>query len=217
MNVVNNMVLVLNRNWQAIDTVPVWKAFGMMAAPSKFDARVNVATAVELTDDSSMPYRPVEWEEWLTLPIRSQDATIHTARLEIRVPTIVVLAHYRSIPMVMPKLTTAEVARRDEYKDIYTGEYVSLADGNVDHLTPKSRGGRKKDWRNVGWTKRTRNSAKGNRYNHEVGLKLRKLPKAPGKRPKLDIEKIKNPHPDWMHFLKASQLLMPGVKVALSS
>src|ERR1700746_2321429 len=74
-------VLVLNRNWQAINVRTPQEAFCMMAT--------NVATGLEIEfDDESagddLSYRnphsalrtrnirPVTWEEWITLPIREQ-------------------------------------------------------------------------------------------------------------------------------------------------
>ena len=75
------MVLVLNRNWQAINIRTPQEAFCQMAT--------NVATAldIELGDgDHSQALRPVKWEEWITLPIRPQDNAVRTARNVIRVP-----------------------------------------------------------------------------------------------------------------------------------
>ena len=56
-------VLVLNRNWQAINVRTPQEAFCMMAT--------NVATGLEIEGEDHI--RPVTWEEWITLPIREQD------------------------------------------------------------------------------------------------------------------------------------------------
>src|SRR5437667_10188377 len=76
------IVLVLNRNWQAINIRTPQDAFCQMAT--------NVATAldIELGDDASAEaLRPVKWDEWITLPVRAHDASVRTARGAIRVPT----------------------------------------------------------------------------------------------------------------------------------
>ena len=52
-------VLVLNRNWQAINVRTPQEAFCMMAT--------NVATGLEIQGEDHI--RPVTWEEWSTLPI----------------------------------------------------------------------------------------------------------------------------------------------------
>ena len=57
------IVLVLNRNWQAINVRTPQEAFCMMAT--------NVATALEIEGENHI--RPVTWDEWITLPIRDGD------------------------------------------------------------------------------------------------------------------------------------------------
>ena len=54
------IVLVLNRNWQAINIRTPADAFCQMAT--------NVATALEIDGENHI--RPVTWDEWITLPIR---------------------------------------------------------------------------------------------------------------------------------------------------
>ena len=63
-------VLVLNRNWQAINVRTPQEAFCMMAT--------NVATGLEIEGEDHI--RPVTWAEWITLPIREQDEAVHTVR-----------------------------------------------------------------------------------------------------------------------------------------
>src|SRR5437899_4312828 len=78
-----SIVLVLNRNWQAINVRTPQEAFCQMAT--------NVATGldIELGDDArAEALRPVSWDEWISLPIRAQDNFVRTARGAIRVPTV---------------------------------------------------------------------------------------------------------------------------------
>jgi hypothetical protein len=63
-----SIILVLNRNWQAINIRTPQEAFCMMAT--------NVATGLEIEGEDNI--RPVTWEEWITLPIRSQDNAVQT-------------------------------------------------------------------------------------------------------------------------------------------
>jgi len=55
-----SIVLVLNRNWQAINIRTPQEAFCQMAT--------NVATGLEIEGKNHI--RPVTWEEWIRLPIR---------------------------------------------------------------------------------------------------------------------------------------------------
>ena len=64
------IVLVLNRNWQAINVRTPQEAFCMMAT--------NVATGLEIEGEDHI--RPVTWEEWIRLPIREQDEAVRTVR-----------------------------------------------------------------------------------------------------------------------------------------
>ena len=77
-----NIVLVLNRNWQAINIRTPQDAFCQMAT--------NVATALDIEGESHI--RPVKWDEWITLPVREGDNAVRTARGAIRVPTVIVAA-----------------------------------------------------------------------------------------------------------------------------
>src|SRR5438045_9276640 len=82
-------VLVLTRNWQAINVRTPQEAFCMMAT--------NVATGLEIERGDGAraeALRPVSWEEWITLPIREQDEAVHTVRGQIRVPTVIVAVNY---------------------------------------------------------------------------------------------------------------------------
>jgi hypothetical protein len=78
-------VLVLNRNWQAIDVKTPAQAFCMMANGN--------ATALDIEGEGEM--RPVRWFEWLCLPVREEDYSVRTVRGAVRVPTVLVLARYR--------------------------------------------------------------------------------------------------------------------------
>ena len=79
------IVLVLNRNWQAINIRTPQEAFCQMAT--------NVATALEIEGEDHI--RPVTWAEWITLAIREQDNAVLTVRGPIRVPTVIA---WRTLP-----------------------------------------------------------------------------------------------------------------------
>src|SRR6266404_7276592 len=124
------IVLVLNRNWQAINTRTPANAFCQMAT--------NVATALEIEcedpiDAESDPFctlhsalhtrniRPVPWDEWITLPIRDCDNAVHTVRGAIRVPTVMVAVNYARVPKKRPKLCARTIRERDGNRCQYTG------------------------------------------------------------------------------------------------
>jgi 5-methylcytosine-specific restriction endonuclease McrA len=183
-------VLVLNRNWQAINVRTPQDAFCQMAT--------NVATALEVDGES---IRPVTWDEWITLPVRPQDSAVLTMRGPIRVPTVIVALNYAKVPKKRPKLCARTIRERDGNRCQYTGVVLRPEDGNIDHVVPRSRGGRDA-WENCVWSSKTVNSKKGNRLPHEAGLKLLKQPVAVREMPVTAL--IRNAHgiPDWEPFVK---------------
>jgi 5-methylcytosine-specific restriction endonuclease McrA len=190
------IVLVLNRNWQAINIRTPQDAFCQMAT--------NVATAldIELGDNASAEaLRPVKWDEWITLPVREHDTFVRTARGAIRVPTVIVAVNYARVPKKRPKLSAKNIRERDGNRCQYTGKLLRPDEGSLDHVLPRSRGG-KDEWRNLVWSDKAVNAKKGNRLPHEAGLKLLTVPRAPKELPVTAL--IRNAHGivDWELFVK---------------
>ncbi len=183
-------VLVLNRNWQAINVRTPQDAFCQMAT--------NVATALEVDGES---IRPVTWDEWITLPVRPQDSAVLTMRGPIRVPTVIVALNYAKVPKKRPKLCARTIRERDGNRCQYTGVMLRPEEGNIDHVLPRSRGGRD-TWENLVWSGKDVNARKGNRLPHEAGLRLLKQPVAVREMPVTAL--IRNTHgiPDWEPFVK---------------
>lgn len=194
-------VLVLNRNWQAINVRTPQEAFCMMAT--------NVATGLEIDYSGSADplctlhsplFTPRAWEEWITLPIRDQDEAVHTVRGQIRVPTVIVAVNYAKVPKKRPKLCARTIRERDGNRCQYTGRVLRPDEGSLDHVVPRSRGG-KDAWENLVWSAKEVNQKKADRLPHEAGLKLRSTPQAPKTMPASQF--IRNAHgvEEWDLFL----------------
>ena len=186
-----SIVLVLNRNWQAIHVRTPQEAFCMMAT--------NVATALEIEGENHI--RPVSWDEWITLPIRPQDNAVQTVRGPIRVPTVIVAVNFARVPKKRPKLCARTIRERDDDRCQYTGRVLRPDEGSLDHVVPRSRGG-KDTWENLVWASKAVNSRKADRLPHEAGLRLLKTPRAPKELPASAT--IRNAHrvPDWKLFVE---------------
>ena len=167
-----NIVLVLNRNWQAINIRTPADAFCQMAT--------NAATALDIEGENHL--RPVAWDEWLTLPIRPQDNAVRTARGAIRVPTVIVAVNFARVPKRRPKLSARAIRERDGNRCQYTGRLLRPEEGSLDHIVPRSRGG-VDSWENLVWSAKEVNQRKANRLPHEAGLRLLNIPRAPQERP----------------------------------
>jgi 5-methylcytosine-specific restriction endonuclease McrA len=185
------IVLVLNRNWQAIHVRSPQEAFCMMAT--------NVATGLEIEGEDNI--RPVTWEEWITLSIRLQDNAVQTIRGPIRVPTVIVAVNFAKVPKKRPKLCSRTIRERDGNRCQYTGKVLKPEEGSLDHVVPRSRGGRDA-WENLVWSSKEVNSKKGDRLPQEAGLRLLSVPRAPKELPASAL--IRNAHEiaDWELFVK---------------
>ena len=200
-NILNkSIVLVLNRNWQAINIRTPQEAFCQMAT--------NVVTGLDIELGADAPpegaraeaLRPVTWEEWITLPIRPQDNAAHTVRGAIRVPTVIVAVNYAKVPKKRPKLCAKNIRERDGNRCQYTGRLLKPDEGSLDHVLPRSRGG-KDTWENLVWSSKEVNTRKADRLPHEAGLKLLNVPRAPKELPASAM--IRNAHDvaEWKLFL----------------
>src|SRR5438309_8828334 len=185
-----SIVLVLNRNWQAINIRTPADAFCQMAT--------NVATALEI--DGQNHIRPVTWDEWIALPIRDCDNAVHTVRGAIRVPTVIVAVNFARVPKKRPKLCAKSIRERDGNRCQYTGKVLKPDEGSLDHVVPRSRGG-KVARENLVWSSKAVNTKKGNRLPHEAGLKLLTVSSAPKELPVTAL--IRNAHgvAEWKLFL----------------
>jgi 5-methylcytosine-specific restriction endonuclease McrA len=201
------IVLVLNRNWQAINVRTPQEAFCMMAT--------NVATGLEIEfEDGGEAYplcapdatlrtrniRPVTWEEWITLPIRQQDESVHTVRGQVRVPTVIVAVNYAKVPKKRPKLCARAIRERDGNRCQYTGRVLRPDEGSLDHVVPRSRGG-KDAWENLVWSAKEVNHRKADRLPQEAGLKLLSTPRAPKEMPASAFIRNTNEVEEWKLFL----------------
>ena len=213
MNIINKTTcLKLNKNWQAVGISTVGKAIVDLAA-----GKCALALDIEYEKDSNGNYildengwpcgqswpRPVDWEEWITLPIREFDDVIHYANGNkmMRAPTVIISKNFSKMPMKSFKGRPSKDALwyRDGGKCQYTGKKLSRDNTTIDHIIPKSRGGGD-NWENLASTSKELNSWKGNRLNSEIGLKLIKEPKAPKPMPLSSlIREIKRP--EWKSFL----------------
>jgi 5-methylcytosine-specific restriction endonuclease McrA len=201
-------VLVLNRNWQAINVRTPQEAFCMMATNVATGLDIEYPAPAESADSAfstlhSPLFTPRAWEEWITLPIRDHDESVHTVRGEIRVPTVIVAVNYAKVPKKRPKLCARNIRERDPdtNRDCqYTGRVLHPEEGSLDHVVPRSRGG-KDLWENLVWSAKEVNQKKADRLPHEAGLKLLSVPRAPKELPVSAL--IRNAHriAEWKPFL----------------
>lgn len=183
-------VLVLNRNWQAIHVKTPAEAFCMMST--------GAATGLDVQGGDHI--FPVNWDGWLKLPIRDEDHAVNTPRGPVRVPTVIVAANYGKVPLCRPRFGARGIWQRDGGVCQYTGRKLTPAEGNIDHVVPRSRGGAS-SWNNCVLSHREVNARKADRLPQEAGLRLIRNPTVPRAMPACAL--IRNLHgiSDWQRFL----------------
>lgn len=186
----HNVVLVLNRNWQAVNTTTPAHAFCQMSSGN--------AMGLDIEGDKRMV--PVAWEDWVSLPVRETDWSIGVVKGQLRVPRVILAVHYAKVPMRHPKFSYQAIRDRDEGRCQYTGKKLSRDEGNIDHVIPRSKGG-STTWSNCVLSCKKVNNRKGDRTPKEAGLHLMKSPDAPKVLPMTLF--LRNVHkiPEWEPFL----------------
>lgn len=209
MSVVNRQItLVLNSAWQPIGWSSVRKA--IVAMTSTQDGENMAAKAIDFkfeqnadgsfNQDNPISMIPVEWQDWIQLPIRDFDLVIHTAHRLIRVPTVIIAVNFGRMPMRHLRPTRQGIFERDNFTCQYSGRKLPKSQLNIDHIRPKSsKGG--EDWTNLVACDKRINSEKGARTPDQAGLKLIRVPKSPLPIPMSSLIKEAR-HRDWKHFIK---------------
>lgn len=185
-----NVVLVLNRNWQAIAITTPAQAFSQMAT--------DAATGLDIHSTEWMV--PVTWHEWKDLAVRDGDLSIGVTDGVVRAPTVIVLCRYSKVPFHRPKLNSRNLWLRDGGVCQYSGRKLAPGEGNIDHVIPVSRGG-ENSWENCVLSCRAVNEKKADKTPQEAGLRLLRKPVQPRSVPITST--LKNVHElsEWDHFL----------------
>jgi hypothetical protein len=116
------------------------------------------------------------------------------------VPTVIVAVNFAKVPKKRPKLCARAIRERDGNRCQYTGRLLRPEEGNLDHVVPRSRGG-KDDWESLVWSAKEVKQRKADGLPHEAGLKLLSIPRTPKELPVCAL--IHNAHgsEDWKLFV----------------
>ncbi len=187
MSSLNRRVLVLNKMWQPIRVITAIRAFKLLFA--------DKASAVNPED-----YQVYNWDEWIKTSVLETDYIVKSVKYDVRVPEIIVLLKYDKVYRKGVKLTKRNIYIRDGFKCQYSGKQVSNSEADIDHVVPRSKGGRN-SWDNMVVCSKQLNRKKGNRTPEQAGLKLIKKPKKPDYKQLMLDPRLDNP-PSWSKFIK---------------
>ncbi len=124
-----------------------------------------------------------------------------SASVSVEIPSIVRLCEMVRLPSRVrtPPLTRRALLLRDSYRCAYCLEHADT----VDHVVPRSRGGRH-DWLNVVAACKHHNLLKGDRLVEEIGWRMHFEPRIP-EGPWWRWRHVPDPDPLWAPYLpKAS-------------
>ncbi len=102
---------------------------------------------------------------------------LHSARLAMRVPSVIRLLEYRRIPHQTRALSRKNILLRDRNTCQYCGEVLHSTDLTLDHVVPRSRGGLS-TWENLVAACHDCNRSKGNLLLGEMDWKLLREPRS---------------------------------------
>jgi 5-methylcytosine-specific restriction endonuclease McrA len=132
------------------------------------------------------PLRIVDWKRAVTLVLLNKveileeyPRTVRSVSLELRVPSILRLTKFiRRAPRARVQFSRSSVFVRDGHTCQYDGRQYPVGDLTIDHVVPRSLGGRS-TWDNVVTCCTDCNRRKGGRTPEEAGLVLIRAPTRP--------------------------------------
>jgi 5-methylcytosine-specific restriction endonuclease McrA len=138
---------------------------------------------------------------WIGYSDGATDAEmIHAARIAIRVPKIIVLSVYDRLPRLEVKFTRRNVFLRDKFTCQYCAKVLPETQLNLDHVTPRDKGGRT-TWENIVTSCFRCNTRKANKMPQEANMHPQSAPFAPRWRPLFGMHENGLADKSWSHFL----------------
>lgn len=183
-------VLVLNRNWQAVQTCSVRRAVHLL----------SICQARVVQEDGEEKFETHDFSSWLSYSQRVPSTPmIHSVNIALRVPKIIVLSQYDRIPSKDVTFSRRNVFWRDQHTCQYCLKSFAETELNLDHVIPRDKGG-KTSWDNIVTSCVKCNTRKGNKLPHEANMYPRTQPVAPRWKPDFGIRE-KSWEEVWTTFL----------------
>lgn len=184
------LVLVLNRLWQAINVCTAERALTLL-----YSGHAQVVC------ENDGNFNTFSFREWCDFSEQyAGDEVVKTIAFRIRIPRVILLLFFDRLPNKEVKFTRHNVFERDKNTCQYCGHKFDRKDLNIDHVVPRHRGGLT-TWTNVVCSCVDCNRRKGSRSPEEARMHLIRKPKKPRWRPFVEVQFIKTADHSWRHFL----------------
>jgi 5-methylcytosine-specific restriction endonuclease McrA len=185
----NTNVLVLNRLYQPVHVTSVKRAFSLLYQ--------GVARAID------QQYKLYEFADWAQLSAAEHES-VSTINRRIRVPRVVVLSAYEHLPKGRVRFSRLNIYARDSDTCQYCGKKLARSELNLDHVLPRSQGG-KTSWENVVCSCVPCNLKKGGRTPDQASMKLLKKPVRPRWTPFFRGAAKRVTYREWLPFLTLAE------------
>ena len=188
---VEGNVLVLNKSWTAVNIASVKRALTLMYQ--------DAAKAVHPDD-----YSLYDFDDWCELSrARADGRYIHTPSMSIRVPEVILLTGFNGFFRQEVRFSRRNIFERDKNTCQYCGRRFAKADLTLDHVVPRSKGGRD-SWENLVLACVRCNVRKANRTPDEAHMPLKRRPIKPAWLPKFGARLPKGDLSSWQRFVDAA-------------
>jgi len=188
--VLDSSVLVLNRHYQPIHVTSVRRAFVLL-----------YMGAAQVIDEQ---YRTFDFASWTALSEATATGgrrdVVRTTSRAFRIPRVILLQLYDRIPTTRVRFSRLNIYTRDANTCQYCGRTLPRASLNLDHVVPRSTGGRT-TWENVVCCCVPCNLRKGARTPEQAGMHLLRPPERPRFSPTFRAPGGRIAYREWLPFL----------------
>src|SRR5215469_1440680 len=175
-------VLVLNKFFMAVHVISVRRAFCLLFK--------DLAEVITLDDGRYASFDFQSWREVSEARAsfkEPDDEFIRTVHFEIQVPRVIRLLTYDRLPRQRVKFNRRNIFARDGNRCQYCGRRFAMSELSLDHILPRSRGGRA-TWENIVCACVRCNVRKGGRTPRQAHMSLVRKPEKPKRSPVLNLK-----------------------------
>mgnify|MGYP002381400515 FL=1 len=167
--------------------------------------------SVLLLNTSFEPLKVISWQRAITMffsgkveVIEEYEYDIRSVSIVIKAPAVVRLLNFARIGRRSPPLCRTNILARDNFQCQYCKNELSPKDATLDHVVPRSQGG-KTSWDNIVCACANCNRKKGGRTPKEAKMALLKIPVRPDWLPILHMKFHGNVPFVWKNFLRSQR------------
>jgi len=186
MDVLDEPVLVLNKNWQYIAVTTAREALSSLYT--------EASTAV---DPES--YALYTFEDWVERGVKPGKPFLHGVHIDFEVPEVIILVEFDKALQKTLRYSKHAVFTRDKHTCQYCGLQLT-SKLTIDHVIPRSQNGVTK-WTNCVACCERCNTKKADRTPEQAGMRLKKQPVKPSDNLDIAIHRLRVRKPAWAKFI----------------